>query len=172
MSASSETERAFTTLLEAIAAQQALVRDVEQRGPPPGPALYRSAFDVLVDAALASARRAAVDPAATPALKSAAATFAQTAEAHARARVRVDDHLLALARGWECRSCHDDVPRAAFVSGVVAGRSGLRVDIVCKSCGQRSPATASGMQHFDRVFGALVGPEWNPEVHGFGWDRR
>jgi hypothetical protein len=172
MSSGSETERAFTTLLDAIAAQQALVRDVEQRGPPPGPALYRSAFDVLVEAALASARRAAVDPSATPALKSAAAIFAQAAEAHARASVRVDDHLLALARDWECRSCHEDVPRGAFVSGVVAGRSGLRVDIVCKSCGQRSPAATSGMHHFDRVFGSLVGPDWNPEAHGFAWDRR
>ncbi len=167
-----ETEQALVGLLQVIAGQQQLVRDVEQRGPPPGPALYRSALDLVAAAAVAAARRAGTDPTATPTLKAAVATFVREAEARARADVRVDDHLLALARAWECRACHEDVPRGAFVSGVVAGRSGLRVDIVCKACGQRSPAAASGTQHFDRVFGPLVGPDWNPEANGFGWDRR
>ncbi|MBM4282998.1 MAG: hypothetical protein FJ137_20335 [Deltaproteobacteria bacterium] len=167
-----ETETALASLLAAIAAQRALVSDAERRGPPPGSALYRSAFALVDDAALAAARRVAADPAAPAPLKTAAGAFARDAEEAACRRVHVAEHLLSLARGWQCRACHEDVPQAAFLAHVAGGASRVRVDIVCKACGQRSAATGAGQAHFDRVFGPLVDERWNPEAHGFQWDRR
>lgn len=160
-----------SSLWTVIAAQRALVRDAEGRGAA-GAALYRTAFDVVEQAALADAKRTLADPRASPELRSLAADFVERTETALKTAMRVDEHLLALARGWECRTCQGEVPRAAAVSGIMGGRAAVKLAIICQACGQSTPATTEGHKHFDQVFGPLVSPTWNPEAHGFLWDRR
>jgi hypothetical protein len=160
-----------SSLWSVIAAQRALVHDAEQRGVA-GPALYRTAFELVEAAVLADAQRVAADARTPPHEREAAAAFV-TATESARARgVRVDDQLLALARGWECRACHGEVPKAAALTGVTGGRAAIKLALDCRACGARTPATDEGHTQFDRIFGPLVATTWNPESHGFLWDRR
>jgi len=164
----------MSAVLEAILAQRKLINDVEHRsrGGEPREALYRTAFEMVERAALADAQKLVADPATPAAQKKRAQEIVEVVTTSLKQSVRVEQHLLAMAAGWTCKHCSEDVPQGAFVTGVQAGRAAIRVDIVCKACGQRSPTTGAGVKVFDTHFGPLVSSTWNPEVHGFSWDRR
>lgn len=78
-------------------------------------------------------------------------------------------YLGDLKRGWRCRNCSSKVARAASVRGDPADPIVL---LVCERCGGETEVTEEGKQIFDRVFGALVGPDWRPALNGFRTDER
>ncbi|MDP2340754.1 MAG: hypothetical protein Q8O67_07345 [Deltaproteobacteria bacterium] len=167
------TDEALIAVLGELSAQRKLISDLETSSTsPPGPALYRTALDLVEKRATAAARAVVADPKTPAATRQAAKAYVDDVEARAKTQVRVEDHLLAIAKGWTCASCKEDVVDGLAVSLLSAGRSGLRVELVCANCQKRSPPTKDGLKHFDRVFGPLVSSSWNPEAHGLLWDRR
>jgi hypothetical protein len=166
-------DEALIAVLGELSAQRKLLGELEASSTsPPGPALYRTALDLIEKRATAGARALVADPKTPPTTKQAARAYVDDVEARARSQVRVADHLLAIARDWSCPSCKEDVVDACAVSLVSAGRSGLRVELVCANCKRRSPPAKEGLKVFDRLFGPLVSSSWNPEAHGLLWDRR
>jgi hypothetical protein len=166
-------DAALIAVLAELTAQRTMVRDVEsQAATPPGPALYRTALDVVEKRATAVARSLVADKAVDAATRSAAKVYLDGVEARRVHDARIEDHLLAIAAGWSCPHCKEDVVDACAVSLVSAGLSGMRVELVCGNCQKRSPPTPAGRKHFDVTFGAEVSPTWNPERHGLRWDHR
>ncbi len=123
--------------------------------------LTQQSFELLL-AALASSAQAH-DP-------NRHAAFVGRVERWRAATADVRHHLIELSEGWACQACKSDVASGAAIDGVRAGLP--RVELVCKACGKRTKLAAPGQATFQRVFGALVSPDWRPSSHGFLWSER
>lgn len=119
--------------------------------------LTQQSFDLLLAALAASA----------PAQH--AAFVARVAKWRA-ASADVRHHLIELSEGWACHACKSDVASGAAIDGVRAGIP--RVELICKACGKRTKLGARGQAAFEKIFGALVSPDWRPSNHGFVWSER
>jgi len=110
------------------------------------------------------------------AIASAAATdkrFIRLAERVDRWRSRgadVHHHLIELSADWRCPACKSDVAREAAIDGVKVGLP--RVELICANCGKKSRLNAKGQVAFERIFGPLLSPDWNPTLNGFKWNER
>ena len=78
--------------------------------------------------------------------------------------VRAEHHLSDLASGWRCSHCSSKVPREARVH---ARGGAFEVSLACQRCGRASVLAPEGRAMFDRVFGPLATPGWDPSRHGF-----
>ena len=83
--------------------------------------------------------------------------------AYQKGSVQVREHLLELAKDWECPKCHSDVPAGAALVDPGTGK----FELICKQCGTRSAPSAKGEEAFKKWFGHLVGPLWNAPANGF-----
>lgn len=78
-------------------------------------------------------------------------------------------YLDDLKRGWRCRACGSKVAQAAAARGDPADPTVL---LVCARCGGETELTEEGRAVFDRVFGELIGRDWQPALNGFRTDAR
>lgn len=152
------------SLAEIIAAAQTQLDMLEDAARRPGVDVARlreQSYELLMVAISAAAERED---------RKRNAAFVERVARWRAATVDVRHHLIELAEGWSCSACRSDVPSGASIDGV---RSGLvRVELSCKACRKKTKLAPAGQAHFQRVFGALCTPDWNPALNGFTWSER
>lgn len=163
---------ALEAVLELATGQLALLRDAASRPDVDRAGLTRTAFDMVIKGMRAAAVQAARDPSLGAESRARLDAFVRAANDWERGAVPLSHHLIAMSAGWQCPQCSSDVARTAALSGVAQGKGFVRLELVCGECGARSVPTAAGRKVFEEQFGHLVAAGWNPEAHGFLWDRR
>lgn len=169
---SSTPAAALDAILELTLGQLDLLRDAASRPDVDRAALTRTAFEMTLKGMRAAAAKAAADPTLPAEARARMEAFITAANDYEKGAVRVGQHLIAISAGWQCPQCKTDVARTAALSGVAAGKGFVKLELVCAECGARSVPTPQGRKVFEEKFGHLVAAGWNPEVHGFQWDRR
>jgi hypothetical protein len=151
--------------------QLEILADARARGLA-APALEATTLELLLRAIAGAAHKRAQEPATPEPEREALAALARLVQERAASTVQLSSHLIEMTADWTCAHCGADVAEGATLSSVDKGLAFLRLDVVCASCGERSRPGATGRAVFDARFGHLVKPGWNPEAHGFVWDRR
>ncbi|MBI1946582.1 MAG: hypothetical protein HYS27_12850 [Deltaproteobacteria bacterium] len=163
---------ALDAILDLTAGQLALLADAAKRPDVDLGGVARTSFDLLLKGIKANVAPLTKDPAVPAETRARIERVVGAVEAWERSTVALGHHLIAVAEGWQCRSCGGDVARTAAVSGVALGKSLIKLELVCAECGARSAPTPKGRKVFEEKFGHLVVAGWNPEANGFQWDRR
>jgi len=130
-------------------------------------AITRMGLDFTLEAVVSVARtrlQEQPDDELAPALRD----FLELSERLALLRRDANLHLAALAADWRCPECGQAVPERMAVVGLRRGP--LHVLVVCKACSARTETTPEGRAAFEELYGALVGPRWNPRVNELEWD--
>lgn len=169
---SSSPAAALDAILELTTAQLAILRDAASRPDVDQAALTRTAFEMTLKGMRAAATKAVADASLPAESRARLEAFVAAANSYEKGAVRLGQHLIAISAGWQCPQCQSDVARSAALSGVAAGKGFVKIELVCAECGARSVPTPQGRKVFEEKFGHLVAAGWNPEVHGFLWDRK
>jgi len=125
--------------------------------------LKAQCLDLVLEAVGAQAQRLSSSPDASAPLKERATALAGRLAAQQKQHADVRMHLIELSEDWQCGTCGRDVASGARVTQ----RSPLSAELVCKSCGAKTPLKAQGQQRLQQRFGALATPAWNPADNGF-----
>lgn len=165
-----EETRALERIFELAAMQLDVLEDAARRPGIDRGALATNVLELLLAGIGAAAGQSAADSKIVALQKEKRLALAQRVAAWRAATIDVRHHLLALAEGWSCNICGSDVPKEAVISGVRVGQP--RVELVCKACGKKTRLPHSGQEAFQRIFGALNTPDWNPSLNGFTWNER
>jgi len=128
----------------------------------------RHAFELVLKAMAAEARGLSAESELADPDRQALQGFLKKAEAFDRGSVDVHSHIIELSEDWACKDCGADVAAEAAVSGVRAET--YQVELICQACGERSPLAGKGYKRFQKIFGALIAPTWNPRANGFIWN--
>lgn len=160
---------ALLRIVETAGIQLDLLEDAAKRPEVDRAGLSEAGLELLLQSIASNARDAA-ESESDPGLQDRLRAFADRVARWKSGAVQVSRHLLELATDWTCKQCGSDVPRGARISGVRAAM--VQVEIVCRACGAATKLNPKGKKAFERWFGPLVKPEWNPKLHGFEWDGR
>jgi hypothetical protein len=159
---------ALRNIVKAASLQLSLIEDASQRPDVAWAELSQQALELLLRAVASEADKVVDDEAFAGEAREELKSFVGRLAAHRKQAVSVQEHLIELAAEWRCAPCGADVARAVRLSAVKQGKP--TVAVVCKACGQASPASRKGVRLFYVYFGELVSPAWNPTVNGFLWD--
>jgi hypothetical protein len=156
---------AEATLLRIIEACRAQLQELARA--PEGEARVRHRAVVLEDllhglaASFAPLGKSAVEPS----LRTKARELAEAVALWSKSEIRAELHLVALGEGWACAGCGANTPAAAAVTALGGDKAEVR--LVCSRCQAATGLTPKGRLAFERLFGHLVKPGWNPTMNGF-----
>ncbi len=159
--------QALAKIIDVANTQLDLLDDAQRRSEVDKGQLARSSLDFLLQAIAVEADNLSSGD-VPPALRDAAARFAERERQLRATAIDVRHHLIALGDGWMCGQCKSDVVGGAVISGVQ--RKKIKIELQCKSCGATSPIKPAGSKVFDGKFGHLVAEGWNPKLNGFVWN--
>lgn len=127
--------------------------------------LIRSCLDLMLEAWATESKSLERAPGLPEASKKLFGAVRARLEQLKLATVDANVHLIELSQGWRCPKCQSDVAAAAAASVGPGGKP--KVELVCRACKTRSALAPAGQEAFQRLFGHLVAPTWNPAANGF-----
>ena len=162
--------QALSGILEAATAQIHRLRDGAARPDVDRGGLAESALGLLLEGVAAHVAPLRHDSTQPGDVRRKATAFCRDVETYRAASLPVGRYLDDLASDWACGRCNERVAKAAAVSGVRL--DAIELSLVCAACGEKTRVTGKNFALFEKIFGHVVSPQWNPRANGFLWDGR